>query len=101
MPLRARVVVLAACETGRGRVLAGEGLAGLNWAFLGAGARATVVSQWKVDSAATGALFRVFYARLAAGASVSGALREASQVVRRVPRWSHPFYWAAFFASGR
>jgi len=84
MPLRARVVVLAACVTGRGKVLAGQGLAGLNWTFLG-GARATVVSQWKVDSAATGALFRVFYARLAAGASVAGALREASQTVRRDP----------------
>lgn len=40
---------------GEGRIGAGEGVVGLSWAFLVAGASTTVVSQWKVDSASTAA----------------------------------------------
>ncbi|MDZ4796974.1 MAG: CHAT domain-containing tetratricopeptide repeat protein [Bryobacteraceae bacterium] len=102
-PLKARLAVLAACETGRGRVLPGEGLIGLGWAFLGAGVGNTVVSQWRVDSAATAALFTEFYRKLGSGASPSAALRDASLALSKDPRWRHPFYWAAFvnFGSAR
>ncbi len=53
MNFSANLVVLSACETGRGRVGAGEGLVGLSWAFFVAGSPTTIASQWKVESAST------------------------------------------------
>lgn len=41
LDLKADLVVLAACETARGRVGAGEGMIGLSWAFFVAGSPAT------------------------------------------------------------
>jgi CHAT domain-containing protein len=35
------------------------------------------------------------------GGDVARSLRDAKRAVRADPRWSHPFYWAAFVASGR
>jgi len=61
----AELVVLSACETGRGDVeYSGEGATGLGKAFQIAGARVVVVSQWKVPAEETGTLFRDFYDRL-------------------------------------
>ena len=45
LDLHADLVVLSACETGRGMFRGGEGMVGLAWAFLGAGCPATVVSM--------------------------------------------------------
>ena len=53
MDLNAALVVLSACETGRGRVGRGEGLIGLSWALFVGGAESALVSQWKVESAST------------------------------------------------
>src|SRR5215468_2432809 len=57
-------IVLSACETARGRASAGEGMIGLSWAMFVAGAPATVVSQWKVESASTRDLMLGFHRRL-------------------------------------
>ena len=71
MDLRADLAVLSACETARGRFGAGEGMIGLTWALFVAGAPATVVSQWKVESASTRDLMLGFHRQLqsAVGAS--------------------------------
>jgi CHAT domain-containing protein/tetratricopeptide (TPR) repeat protein len=102
MPLHARLVVLAACETARGKVAQGEGVLGLAWAVLAAGARASVVSQWKVDSAATAALMIDFHRRLATGPAPdeAEALRQAALSMLRTPNRRHPFYWAPFVLLG-
>jgi len=59
--LDADLVVASACETGLGREAGGEGHVGLAQAFLAVGARAVVVSLWKVDDAATAHVMRAFY----------------------------------------
>src|SRR6185503_14959916 len=64
LDLSAEIVVLSACETARGRVSAGEGMIGLTWAFFVAGTPTTVVSQWKVDAAATSELMVDFHRNL-------------------------------------
>ena len=61
MHLDADLAVLSACETGNGRISPGEGVIGMSWAFLVAGARSVVVSQWRVNSASTSQLMKNFY----------------------------------------
>jgi CHAT domain-containing protein len=96
LPLRAGLVVLSACETGRGEAVNGEGLLGMTWALLAAGSRATVASQWKVDSRATTELMLTFHRGLKAGTPKAEALRNAALEVRQTGEYRHPFYWAAF-----
>ena len=47
--LRARLVVLSCCHSGRGRIFKGEGVVGIARAFLAAGARSVLVSLWAID----------------------------------------------------
>jgi tetratricopeptide (TPR) repeat protein len=62
--LDADLVVLSACETGRGKDGGGEGLLGFAQAFLQKGARSVVLSRWKVDDTATTLLMVRFYENL-------------------------------------
>jgi CHAT domain-containing protein len=98
--LHARLAVLCGCETARGEVTAGEGVIGLSWGFMVAGCPATVVSQWKVESASSSALMVKLHQQLHDGAKNAEALREASLEVRKNPRYRHPFYWAPFVLIG-
>ena len=101
MNLPANLVVLSACETGRGRILQGEGLIGLSWAFFVAGSPTTVASLWKVESAATTDLMLGFYRRmLNKSVSKAEALRQSSLALLKNERYSHPFYWAGFVVVG-
>ena len=102
MRLRANLVVLSACETARGKIGDGDGVMGLGWAVLAAGARSSVLSQWKVDSAATSDLMIDFHRRLTVPGATdkAEALRQASLDAMRSPGRLHPFYWAAFIVVG-
>jgi len=68
-------VVLSACNTGRGDILA-EGVVGLARGFLLAGAAAAVVSLWSVDDGSTAALMEQMYRHLVEGCTVPQALRD-------------------------
>ena len=97
--LRADLVVLSACETALGGTGPGEGLIGMGWALSAAGASSSVLSFWKVDSAASRSFMTSFYRNLAEGgdsASRSAALRQAGLRMLQSPAYRHPFYWAAF-----
>jgi CHAT domain-containing protein/tetratricopeptide (TPR) repeat protein len=98
--LHARLVVLSACETGRGVIRDGEGVVGLSWAFLAAGVPTLVVSDWDVPSAATARLMVDFHRRLLSGTPPAEALRQAEMQLMRDARYRHPFYWAAFTVVG-
>jgi CHAT domain-containing protein len=101
LKLDADLVVLSACETGRGRIAPGEGIVGTMWAFFVAGSRALLVSQWKVESASTTELMTAFHRRLAQGSGAKAEhLRQASLGLLRDPRYAHPFYWAGFVLVG-
>jgi CHAT domain-containing protein/tetratricopeptide (TPR) repeat protein len=100
LDLHADLAVLSACESGRGRLGAGEGIIGLTWAFFVAGCPATVASQWKVESASTPELMLEFHRRLAAGDDKARALQRASLKLSRSQRYKHPFYWAGFVVMG-
>jgi CHAT domain-containing protein len=92
--LRARpLVVLSACETGRGRPRGG-GLLGMGRAMLAAGASGLVASLWEIADAGTAALMRNFYAAYIAGAPAAAALAAAQRSA--CASGEHPFYWAGF-----
>lgn len=96
--------VLSACETGAGRVQAGEGVLGLRRAFESAGASTLIMSLWSVRDAAAREWMKELYRGRLAGASTAEAVRTASvkllRELRRTGRSTHPFYWGAFVASG-
>lgn len=95
------LVVLSACQTANGQLLPGEGLVGLSYSFLLAGAHRVVGSLWDVDDEATEALMHRFYAALLSGTtSPAEALRRAQREMAAMPRWHDPYYWAGFTIEG-
>jgi CHAT domain-containing protein/tetratricopeptide (TPR) repeat protein len=88
------LVVLSACQTGEGEIIPGEGVVGLSWAFLRAGAMGIAASLWSVEDASTARLMVAFHRHWKAGRDPVSALalaqRELSDSVR------HPAYWAPF-----
>jgi len=101
------LVALSACETGLGEIEEGEGVMGLRRAFSVAGARALVMSLWKVPDRETMLLMEDFYRRITGqrGKSKARALREAQLALiarlRKETGGADPRAWAAFFVSGR
>ena len=98
LELDAQVVFLAACETGRNSVLAGDELAGISRAFLAAGARCLVAGLWSVRDHAALAVSESFHQEFASGARPSAALRQA--VLASLQKWSHPSWWSPFVVTG-
>jgi CHAT domain-containing protein len=58
------LVMLSACQTGLGKLVPGDGVAGLNHAFLMAGANATITSLWNVNDYATSVLVSRLYQKV-------------------------------------
>ena len=94
-------MVLSACETGIGKVRAGQGVYGLRQAFALAGAESLVMSLWQVDDEATRRLMTGYYDRLEAGRGRSDALRVQQLALLESDSYSHPYYWAGFIPSGQ
>ena len=94
-----QLVVLSACDTGRGDVRLGEGVYGLRRALVAAGAETLVMSLWKVNDETTHALMERYYRNLLDGEGRSAALRSAMQALRESQ--PHPFYWAPFISLGK
>jgi CHAT domain-containing protein len=100
LKLKAELVVLSACETGRGENVQGEGIVGLTRALQYAGTRSIVASLWPVADESTATLMVAFHQKLRQGLTKDEALRQAMTLVRRNPETAHPYYWAAFFLTG-
>ena len=79
LKLRGQAVVLSACRSADGDVLAGEGALSLAHAFYGAGARTVVASLWPLGDQGARRFFERFYRQLAAGRPASAALATAQR----------------------
>jgi len=93
------LVVLSACETARGDVKVGDGVYGLQRAFLVAGADAIIMSLFKVDDEATKKLMTYFYQNWEVkGMDKRQAFIEAKKTLRK--EFKDPIYWGAFIMIG-
>ena len=102
---RCKLVVLSACNTGRGKAYEGQGILGLRAALIGAGSRGVLMSLWSVDDNATRALMKNFYQNLWNAAHPMKpveALRVAQESVKNAPegKWARPYYWAGWVFDG-
>jgi CHAT domain-containing protein len=93
-----QLVVLSACDTGRGDVKPGQGVAGLRRALVTAGTETLVTSLWRVNDDTTSLLMEDYYRRLRQGQGRTSALREAMRELRK--KKPHPHFWAPFVAIG-
>ncbi|MBB5318177.1 CHAT domain-containing protein [Tunturibacter empetritectus] len=95
--LYAKLVTISACDSAGKRIYSSEGLVGLSWAFLRAGAQNVVASLWEVNDASTPKLMDVFYAAIARGEEPELALRSAKlSLLHSQSAYSRPFFWAPF-----
>jgi len=96
-PIRAEMVTISACNGNDGRTYSGEGLVGLNWAFLRAGARQVISALWEVDDNSTLELMDHLYAKVTKGAPADEALRDAKlALLHSTSVYRKPFFWAPF-----
>jgi len=101
LDLAAELVVLSACNTGRGETVRGEGVIGLTRGFMYAGATRILMSLWSVDDRGTSELMVRFYrALLEEELSPSAALRVAQIELWETDEWQSPYYWSAFALQG-
>ncbi|MFN8552608.1 MAG: CHAT domain-containing tetratricopeptide repeat protein [Candidatus Obscuribacterales bacterium] len=101
---KCKLIVLSACETGRGTEERGQGVLGLRSVLMAAGAKSLLLSLWSVDDEATSFLMTEFYKHLLEGKSEALSLQLAKTAVRtnpQHPNWKAPCYWAAWALVGK
>ncbi len=92
------LVVLSACETGLGETKVGEGVYGLQRAFMVAGAKTLIMSMFKVDDTATQKLMVNFYQKWLTTGNKRKSFVEAKKELRN--EYEDPIYWGAFIMIG-
>jgi CHAT domain-containing protein len=96
-PLHADLVIISACHGEGVRTYSGEGLVGLSWAFLRAGAHGVIAALWEVNDNSTPQLMDHLYSELSKGAPPYVALRDAKlALLHSGTVYRRPFYWAPF-----
>jgi CHAT domain-containing protein/tetratricopeptide (TPR) repeat protein len=95
--LNAHLVTISACDGLGKRTYSGEGLVGLSWAFLRAGAHNVIGALWEVSDASTPQLMDELYNGLSEGKDPATALRDAKLFLLHSDTiFKKPFYWAPF-----
>ncbi|MEM9340582.1 MAG: CHAT domain-containing protein, partial [Bacteroidota bacterium] len=101
--IHAQLAIITACNSGRGKIVTGEGMVSLAHSFAYAGTESMLVSRWEVPDISTPYLIRYFYMGLAQGMRKSEALRFAQSEYLKNDAdniTSAPFYWAGLYVLG-
>ncbi|MGA8668643.1 MAG: CHAT domain-containing protein [Terracidiphilus sp.] len=99
-PKAARLVVFSACSSGKREEGWNHGMGDIVDTLASLGVPEVVATRWQIDSASAVPLMDAFYRGLSNGLSVPSALTAARQSLVRDARYRHPYYWAAYYASG-
>jgi CHAT domain-containing protein len=99
MRTNADLVVLSACQTGRGKIVRNEGILGLPRVFFYMGARTTISTLWPINDKAGAVFMGYFYDAYFGGAGKARALQAARRKMVGT-RYGHPFYWASYTLTG-
>jgi CHAT domain-containing protein len=95
--LNARLVTISACDSAGSRIYSSDGLVGLSWAFLRAGAHQVIAALWEVNDRSTPKMMDSLYSGIEAGEEPSVALRDAKlTMLRSQSIYERPYYWASF-----
>ena len=102
LKLKARLAVLSACETGRGKLIQGEGIQSISSGFAAIGVPSVLMSLWEVDDNSGQQLMEGFYHGVQSGLSLDHALQQAKLdfLSQTTGDKGAPFYWAAFVPMG-
>ena len=96
-PIDARLVTISACNGSGTRTYSGEGLVGLSWSFLRAGAHSVIAALWSVSDESTPRTMNLLYQGIEGGLAPGEALRNAKlDLLRSSGEFRKPFYWAPF-----
>ena len=96
-PIDAQLVTISACNGIGTRSYAGEGLVGLSWAFLRAGAHSVIGALWEAIDDSTPRLMDGLYQGLEDGHTPAVALRAAKlSLLHSQTKFRRPYYWAPF-----
>ncbi len=102
--LNADIAILSACDTGLGAIVGGEGINGLNAAFLIAGANSTMLSLWSVNDASTALTMKNFFKMTVIDGIDSftalNTIKRAMATGQGGERLTMPSYWAPFLLNG-
>ncbi|MBN1597936.1 MAG: CHAT domain-containing protein [Bacteroidales bacterium] len=101
--INVRLMVLSACNTGSGELEFGEGVFGIARAFLLAGIRNIIVTQWSVADRSSASIMNKYYYYLSKGEPVDIALQKSkiNFLLKDDPVKAHPYYWAGFVNMGK
>ena len=96
---KTELVVLSACETGKGLLKDGDGIFGLKQGVLNAGAQNIIMSLWKVDDKVTQEFMSRFYEIwLVDKTTIREAFNRTQLEIKA--KYPEPYYWGAFILVG-
>ncbi|MGD0891994.1 MAG: CHAT domain-containing protein [Terracidiphilus sp.] len=99
-PRATRLAVFSACSTGKKEEGWNHGMGDIVGTLAALGVPDVVATRWQIDSGSAVPMMDAFYGGLARGLTVPQALTSARQSLIRDARYRHPYYWAAYYASG-
>lgn len=102
LKLKARLVVLTACETGQGEFKRAEGMYSLGRAFVAAGAESILLSAWTVPDASTADIIKLFYSNLGETNVPAESLRRGKLefLSHQDELTAHPYFWSSLYFTG-
>jgi CHAT domain len=100
-PRACRLAVLSACATGAREASWNHPLQDIVETLGSLGVPEVVATRWQIDSEASVPFMDAFYGGLAQGKSVAMALTSARRVQFAQPLYHNPYYWGAYYVTGR